>query len=103
MKRPSRRHAAILGAALLGTLPLWTLPLMAVGTSGFLVYLGLSHAYYGGARQVFGAALFPAQEFGIVPRGVAGFALAAALYALLGALAGWGIAAGAERWGSRDT
>jgi hypothetical protein len=101
MKRLSRRRAAILGAVVLGALPLWTLPLMAAGTNGFLAYLGLSHAYYGGARQVFGAALFPAHEFGIVPQGAVGLLLAATLYGVLGAAAGWGLAAGVERWGSR--
>jgi hypothetical protein len=74
---------------------------MAAGTTGFLAYLGLSHAYYGGARLVFGAGLFPAHEFGIVPQGVAGLVLAGALYGLLGAAAGWGLVAGADQWGER--
>ncbi len=102
MKRPARRRAAILGAVLLGTLPLWTLPLMAAGSRGFLAYLGLSHAYYGGARQVFGAGLFPAHEFGIVPQGAPGLILAAVLYGAVGAAVGWAIAAGTERRGARD-
>ncbi len=46
MKWPSPGRAALVGAVLLGTLPLWTLPLMSAGTTGFLAYLGLSHAYY---------------------------------------------------------
>lgn len=94
--RPSRKRAAIIGAVVAGALPLWTLPLMAAGTSGFLAYLGLSHLYYGGARQVFGATLFPAREFGIVPQGAAGLVIAAVLYAILGGAAGWGVAAAME-------
>jgi hypothetical protein len=101
VKWPSRRRAALVGAVFLGTVPLWTLPLLAAGTSGFLTYLGLSHGYYGGARQVFGSDLFPAHEFGIVPQGVVGLVLAGGLYGLLGAAAGWGLVAGAERWGER--
>ena len=97
MKPPSRRRVALLGAVFLGALPLWTLPLMVAGTSGFLAYLGLSDTYYGGARLVFGAGLFPAQEFGIVPQGAAGLILAAILYGLLGAASGWGVAAVLER------
>jgi hypothetical protein len=93
MKTPSPGRAAILGALILGALPLWTLPLAAAGKAGFLAYLWLSNAYYGGARQVFGAALFPLQEFGIIPQGVAGFGLAAAMYGVLGAAFGWGAAA----------
>ncbi len=96
----SRKRAAIGGALLLGALPLWTLPLMATGGSGFLAYLALSHAYYGGARKLFGATLFPAHEFGIVPNGVAGLVVAATLYAVLGAAAGWALAAGVTRWRS---
>jgi hypothetical protein len=101
MKRLSRRRAMIVGAVLLGMLPLWTLPLMVAGTSGFLAYLGLSHAYYGGARRIFGATLFPAHEFGIVPQGAAGLLLAAVLYGAAGAAVGWGVAAGMERRSSR--
>jgi len=86
------------GALLLGALPVWTLPLMGAGGSGFLAYLGLSHAYYGGARRLFGATLFPAQEFGIIPNGGAGILVAAALYAALGAAAGWAVAAAVTRW-----
>jgi hypothetical protein len=101
MKRLSRKRATIVGAVLLGMFPLWTLPLMVAGTTGFLAYLGLSHTYYGGARRVFGATLFPAHEFGIVPQGAAGLLLAATLYGVAGAAVGWGVAAGVERWGSR--
>ena len=101
MKWLSRRRGALGGAVLLGTAPLWTLPLMAAGTSGFLTYLGLSHAYYWGARQVCGGELFPAHEFGIVPRGAGSLILAAALYGLIGAAAGWGLIAGAEYWDAR--
>jgi hypothetical protein len=64
---------------------------MAAGTWGFLAYLSLSHAYYGGARAVFGSTLFPAQEFGIIPNGVAGILAATTIYALLGALIGWAV------------
>jgi hypothetical protein len=73
---------------------------MAFGGSGFLAYLSLSHTYYGGARKLLGATLFPAHEFGIVPNGAAGLVLAAALYALLGAVAGWVLAGGIARWRS---
>jgi hypothetical protein len=52
------------------------------------------------ARALFGATLFPAHEFGIVPNGAAGLVLAAMLYALLGAAAGWTLATGAARWRS---
>lgn len=71
---------------------------MAAGRSGFLAYLGLSHAYYGGARKLFGATLFPAHEFGIVPHGAAGLALAATVYAVLGATVGWMLATVIARW-----
>lgn len=64
---------------------------MVAGGWGFLAYLRLSHAYYGGARRVFGSTLFPAQEFGIIPNGVAGMMAAAALYAVVGALLGWAV------------
>lgn len=101
MKRPSRRRAALLGAVLLAALPLWTLPLMAAGTAGFLTYLSLSHAYYGGARLMFGGGLFPAHEFGIVAEGPVGLVLAGALWGLVGAAIGWAVVAGAERRGSR--
>ena len=87
--RLSPGRAAIVGALLLGALPMWALPLMAAGTWGFLAYLTLSHAYYGGARRLFGSTLFPAQEFGIIPNGVAGILAATALYAVVGALIGW--------------
>ena len=102
-RRPSHRRAAIIGAVLFAGLPLWTLPLMALGGSGFLTYLTVSHTYYGGARRAFGAALFPAHEFGIVPRGALGLALAGALYGVLGAAAGWALAAGVARWRSRGS
>jgi hypothetical protein len=90
----SRRRAAIIGALLLGALPLWALPLAAAGRSGFLAYLQLSHVYYGGVRKLFGASLFPAHEFGIVPNGAAGLLLAATVYGVLGAATGWALAAG---------
>jgi hypothetical protein len=73
---------------------------MAAGSSGFLGYLWLSHIYYGGARQVFGADLYPAHEFGIVPEGVAGLLLAAIAYGVLGAAVGWVIAVGVDRRGT---
>ncbi len=101
MKWPSPGRAALVGATFLGTLPLWTLPLMSAGTTGFLAYLGLSHAYYGGARQVFGGHLFPAREFGIIPQGMLGLLLAGGLYGLMGAAAGWGLVTGVKRWGRR--
>ncbi len=95
----SRRLAApILGALLLGALPMWALPLMATGTWGFLAYLSLSHAYYSGARRLFGPALFPAQEFGIIPNGVAGILAATALYAVVGALIGWAVGSAVTKW-----
>src|SRR5215217_6266774 len=53
----SHKRALIGGALLLGALPLWTLPVAALGGSGFLAYLGLSHLYYAGARKIFGAEL----------------------------------------------
>jgi len=87
--KPTR--GAIIGALLLGALPLWVLPLMATGSWGFLAYLSLSHAYYGGARKLFGSTLFPAQEFGIIPNGVAGILVATVLYAVVGALIGWAV------------
>jgi hypothetical protein len=96
----SPKFAALGGALLLGALPMWTLPLMAVGGRGFLAYLGLSHAYYGGARKLFGATLFPAQEFGIIPNGVAGILVAAAFYAVLGGAAGWAVGTAVTRWRS---
>jgi hypothetical protein len=83
-KRRSRGRAAILGAVLLGTLALWTLPLAIAGKGGFVAYLGLSDAYYRGARQLFGAASFPRHEFSTVPQGARGVVLAAALYAVIG-------------------
>lgn len=89
--RFSPARAAIVGALLLGALPMWALPLKAAGSWGLLAYLRLSHAYYGGARRVFGSTLFPAQEFGIIPNGVAGILAAAAIYALVGALIGWAV------------
>ncbi|MGI8818087.1 MAG: hypothetical protein ACR2HW_03015 [Gemmatimonadales bacterium] len=85
------RPGAIVGALLLGGLPMWTLPLMATGSWGFLAYLSLSHAYYGGARRLFGATLFPPQEFGIIPNGVPGILVATVLYAAVGGLIGWAI------------
>ena len=88
----SPMRGAIVGALLLGALPLWTLPLIGAGSNGFLAYLGLSHAYYGGARKVFGAGLFPVEEFGIIPNGAVGVLVATALYAELGAAAGWAVA-----------
>ena len=97
-----RGRGAIVGAVLLGTLPIWTLPLGVAGKAGFLAYLGLSNAYYGGAAQVFGATLFPTHEFGVVPQGAAGLALAAALYGVLGGVVGWVVAAGAALWRSHD-
>jgi hypothetical protein len=93
---------AILGAVLLGTFPIWTLPVAVAGKTGFLAYLGLSNIYYGGARQVFGAALFPTREFGTIPQGAAGLALAAAFYGVIGAVIGWVVAAGAAPWRSHD-
>ena len=97
-----RGRGAIVGAVLLGPLPIWTLPLAVAGKAGFLAYLGLSNAYYGGAAQVFGAALFPTREFGTVPQGAAGLVLAAALYGVLGAAVGWVVAAVATLWSSSD-
>ena len=91
------------GALLLATLPLWTLPLVAMGGNGFLTYLRLSHAYYGGARKLFGATLFPSHEFGIVPNGAVGLLLAATLYAGLGAAIGWTLASALAWWRSRRT
>ncbi len=88
-------RGAIVGALLLGALPLWTLPLISAGSNGFLAYLGLS-PYYGGARKVFGAGLFPVEEFGIMPNGVAGVLVATALYAALGAV--WAVATAVTRW-----
>jgi hypothetical protein len=75
---------------------------MAAGSSGFLAYLHLSHAYYSGARKLFGATLFPAHEFGIVPNGAAGLLLAATVYGLLGAATGWALAAAVMRWRTRQ-
>jgi hypothetical protein len=97
----SPKRGAICGALLLGALPLWALPLMLAGRSGFLAYLHVSHAYYGGARELFGAGLFPAHEFGIVPNGAAGLVLAATVYAALGAAAGWALAWVVTRWRGR--
>jgi len=97
----SPRRIAICGAVLLGALPLWALPLMIAGGSGFLAYLHLPHAYYGGARKLFGATLFPAHEFGIVPNGAAGLMLAATAYAVLGAAAGWALARAVMWWRTR--
>ncbi|HET9465424.1 MAG TPA: hypothetical protein VFO71_07840 [Gemmatimonadales bacterium] len=100
MSQLSPKRAAIGGALLLGALPLWTLPLMSLGGNGFLAYLYISHTYYRGARTLFGATLFPAHEFGIIPNGATGLALAAALYAVLGAAAGWALSAALARWRS---
>ena len=94
----SPQRAAICGAVLLGALPLWALPIAAAGRSGFLAYLHVSQAYYGGARRLFGATLFPMHEFGIVPQGAAGLVLAAAVYAVLGATVGWTLARALMRW-----
>jgi hypothetical protein len=99
----SRKRWCIAGALLLGALPLWALPLMAAGGHGFLAYLELSHTYYGAARKLFGAALFPAHEFGIVPNGAAALVLAAIVYGILGAAAGWALAAGLTWLRSKQT
>jgi hypothetical protein len=99
----SPKRAVIGGALLLAALPLWTLPVAALGGSGFLAYLGLSHVYYAGARKLFGAELFPAHEFGIVPNGAAGVLLAAGFYAAMGAAAAWTVAAAVTRWRSGRT
>ncbi len=90
-------HTAVAGALLLGALPMWTLPLMIAGNWGFLTYLGLSNTYYAGARAVLGSTLFPAQEFGIVPDGVAGILLAGTFYAVVGAAVGWAVGAALTR------
>ncbi len=96
-------RGATVGALLLGGLPLWVLPLMATGSWGFLAYLSLSHAYYGGARRLFGSTLFPAEEFGIIPNGVAGLLVATALYAVVGALVGWAVGSVVRKRRSADT
>lgn len=95
--RLSPGRTAIVGALLLGALPMWTLPLMIAGNWGFLMYLGLSNTYYAGARAVLGSTLFPAQEFGVVPNGVAGILLSGAFYAVVGAALGWVVGAALTR------
>jgi hypothetical protein len=99
----TKTRAAIYGAVLLGGWPLWSLVLFLVGGRGFLAYLLLSHLYYSGARKVFGATLFPAEEFGVIPRGTPGLLAAVALYAVVGALAGWALGAAIRWWRQRDT
>ena len=78
---------------MLATLPLWVLPVMAMPMPGFLIYLFVSNYYYELARQVLGPTYFPTEEFGTLPRGAAGIALAALLYAAIGAATGAVIAA----------
>jgi hypothetical protein len=72
------------------TVPLWALALMLVPDPGFLIYLGVQNAYYGIAQRVFGATLFPTDEFGTFARGAGGIALGALLYGLMGGAAGSG-------------
>jgi hypothetical protein len=71
---------------------------MVAGRNGFLAYLHVSQAYYGGARKLFGATLFPTHEFGIVPQGAAGLVLAATIYAVLGAAVGWTLGRAVMQW-----
>jgi hypothetical protein len=100
----TKTRAAIFGAVLLGGWPLWSLALFLVGGHGLLAYLLLSDLYYSGARKVFGATLFPVEEFGAIPRGTPGLLAAVALYAVVGALAGWTLASAIRWWHrQRDT
>jgi hypothetical protein len=79
----------VIAAIVLATVPFWTPLLMVVPDPGFLLYLWISNAYYSLPRLLFGSRLFPAEEFGVIPKGAAAIVLAALLYALLGVAAGW--------------
>jgi hypothetical protein len=72
----------------LETLPIWTLPIALIGVPGFEWYLAISNAYYTLAQKVFGHALFPVEEFGVIPLGATGAIVAALLYAVIGAAFG---------------
>jgi len=84
------RRGAIVGALLLGGLPMWTLPVMATGSWGFLAYLSLSHAYYGGARTV-RRDILPRPGIRHHSNGVPRILVATVLYAAVGGLIGWAI------------
>lgn len=82
------RRRALIGAVVLAALPIWTLPLALISIQGFGWYLGISSAYYTLPQKIFGEALFPLGEFGVIAHGAAGLGIAAALYAALGAALG---------------
>lgn len=84
----SRLRPVLICAAALATLPIWTLPIALAGIPGFEWYLSISNAYYALAQKIFGHALFPVEEFGVIPLGVAGTIVAALLYAAIGAAFG---------------
>jgi hypothetical protein len=83
-----RLRPVLICAAALATLPIWTLPIALAGMPGFEGYLEISNAYYTLAQKMFGHALFPVEEFGVIPLGVAGNVVAALLYAAIGAAVG---------------
>jgi hypothetical protein len=83
--RPRRwRGPALVGAAVLAGVPLWALALAVVPEFGFGLYLQLSNWYYTVPRMLFGPALFPREEFGVIPNGAAGLLVAAVLFATVG-------------------